>query len=45
MLMKVYEGIICQRLIFFLEENDILTPYQVAYREGKSTSDHILILH
>ena len=44
-LMKVYEGIICQRLIFFLEENDILTPYQAAYREGKSTSDHILILH
>ena len=43
-LMKIYEGIICKRLISYIEEKRILSPYQAAYRKGKSTSDHILVL-
>ena len=44
-IMKIYEGIICKRVISFLEENDTISPLQAAYRNGKSTSDHILVLH
>ena len=44
-IMKIYEGIICKRVISFLEENDTISPLQAAYRNGRSTSDHILVLH
>ena len=44
-LMKVYEGIICKRLICFLEEKKILSPLQAAYRRGRSSFDHIFTLH
>ena len=44
-LMKVYEGIICKRLVCFLEEKRILSPLQAAYRRGRSAFDHIFTLH
>ena len=44
-LMKVYEGIICKRLVCFLEEMKILSPLQAAYRHRRSSFDHIFTLH
>ena len=38
--MKIYEGLICRRLSHFFEENNILSPYQAAYREHRSIFDH-----
>ena len=43
--MKVYEGIICKRLNNFLDEFNVLSPNQAAYRSNKSASDHIFTLH
>ena len=43
--MKLYEGIISQRLLNFFEENDILSPYQAAYRKNRSIFDHFLVIH
>ena len=43
--MKIYEGIICNRIVRFLQKNGILSPYQAAYRKKKSTADQILIIH
>ena len=36
---------VCTRLVNFLEEKNILSHYQAAYRRGRSTTDHILTLH
>ena len=44
-LMKIYEGIICNRIVTFLEKNHFFSPYQAAYRKGRSTADQILVLH
>ena len=44
-LMKIYEGIICRRIVTFLDKNRILSPYQAAYRKERSTADHIFIIH
>ena len=44
-LMKIYEGTIHSRLTIFLEENDILSPYQSAYRKDRSIFDHFMVLH
>ena len=44
-LMKIYEGIICDRVVTFLDQNSVLSPFQAAYRKGRSPADHILILH
>ena len=43
--MKMYEGMISQRLSTFFEDNDILSPYQAAYRKNRSIFDHFLVLH
>ena len=43
--MKIYEGIICKRIVTFLDKNGVLSPYQAAYRKKKSTADHILLIH
>ena len=43
--MKIYEALICKRLVAYLENNKILSPFQAAYRGHRSTYDHILTLH
>ena len=43
--MKIYEAIICKRLSKFFEENNIISPFQAAYRRKRSAADHILTLH
>ena len=43
--MKIYEAIICKRLSKFFEENNIISPFQAAYRRNFSAADHILTLH
>ena len=43
-LMKLYEGLIKKRLVNKLETLRLLTPIQAAYRKGRSTCDHLLIL-
>ena len=44
-LMKIYEGIIAKRITQFFEKNNVLSPFQVAYRQNRSAFDNILILH
>ena len=44
-LMKMYEALICKRLMSYLEKNKILSPFQAAFRRHRSTADHILTLH
>ena len=41
---KIYEGLICDRLIGFLEQNKILSKYQAGYRKGRSTQEHLFRL-
>ena len=43
-LMKLYEGLIKKRLVNKLETLRLLSPIQAAYRKGRSTCDHLLIL-
>ena len=43
-LMKVYEHIIKVRLTAYLEETNYFTTAQAAYRKGRSTVDHILVI-
>ena len=42
--MKVYEQIIKDRLVTMLEKRNFFTELQAAYRKGRSTVDHILVL-
>ena len=35
----------CKRFAKFLEKNNIISPFQAAYRKHKSAADHILTLH
>lgn len=39
---KVFERCVKARLVKFIEENDILSPSQFGFRQGKSTSDAIV---
>lgn len=39
---KVFEKMINRRLLHFLETNHLLDPYQCGFREGRSTTDHLL---
>ena len=41
---KIFERILCERLVGFLEENDLLSNYQAGYRKGRSTQEHIFRL-
>ena len=41
---KVFERLICERLVEFLEENNLLNKYQAGYRKGRSTQEHIFRL-
>ena len=43
-IMKLYEHIIKERLIKYLERNNYLSSTQAAYRKKRSTVDNILIL-
>ena len=43
-LMKVYEHVIKVRLTTYLEETNYFTTAQAAYRKGRSTVDHILVI-
>ena len=43
-LMKIYEHIIGVRLVAYLEEKKILSNKQAAFRRGRSTADHIMII-
>ena len=42
--LKLFEGIILFRLLFFLESNSILFPRQADFRPGRSTLDQIQYL-
>ena len=42
--MKIYEGLIKRRLVSKLESQRLLSPIQAAYRKGRSTCDHLLLL-
>ena len=44
-LMKVYEGIICSRLVNFFDEHNTFSRYQAAYRKNRSIFDHLLVIH
>ena len=41
---KVFERLICERLVEFLEVNNLLNKYQAGYRKGRSTQEHIFRL-
>ena len=41
---KIFERLICDRLVGYLEEKDIINRYQAGYRKGRSTQEHILRL-
>ena len=41
---KIYEGLICERLVTYLEQNKLLSKYQAGYRKGRSTQEHIFRL-
>ena len=43
--MKIYEALICNRLVSYLEKNKNFSPFQAAFRRHRSTADHILTLH
>lgn len=43
-LCKLFEKMINRRLIHFLETNNLLDPYQCGFREGRSTTDHLVCL-
>ena len=43
-LMKVYEHIIKVRLTKFLTEINYFSKAQAAYRKGRCTADHILVI-
>ena len=43
--MKIYEGILTRRITKFFDRDNILSPYQAAYRKSRSVFDHILVLH
>ena len=41
---KFFTSILNARLNVFLEENSILNKYQICFRHGFRTSDHLLVL-
>ena len=41
---KIFEGLLSERLVTFLEQNKIITKYQAGYRRGRSTQEHIFRL-
>lgn len=41
-LCKVFEKMVNRRLLHFLEANKLLDPYQCGFREGRSTTDHLI---
>lgn len=41
-LCKVFEKMVNRRLMHFLETNSLLDPCQCGFREGKSTTDHLV---
>ena len=41
---KLFERMILGRLIYFLEQQDILSPVQAGFRPGRSTVDQVLLL-
>ena len=41
---KIFERIICERLVGHLEQNNLLNKYQAGYRKGRSTQEHIFRL-
>ena len=43
-IMKIYEGLICKRIMFKLERDRIISKAQAAYLKHRSTADHIFVL-
>ena len=41
---KLFERMVLGRLIYFLEQQDILSPVQAGFRPGRSTVDQVLLL-
>ena len=44
-MMKIYEAFISKRLIISLEQKIILSLFRTAYRQQRSTAQHILTLN
>ena len=44
MVSKTFERVICEQMTKFLDENHLLSPGQFGFREGRSTSDLLLLL-
>ena len=44
-LSKIMEKIINKQFIWYLETNNLLTPYQSGFRSRRRTTDHIMRLH
>ena len=42
--MKMYEQVVKQRLVTFLDKTKMFSNLQAAYRKGRSTVDNILIV-
>ena len=43
-LMKIYEHIVKERLVIVLEKNKLFSNTYAAYRKGRATVDHILVV-
>lgn len=41
---KTFERMVNNRLVYFLETNKLLSPYQCGFRAGRSTVDHLVRL-
>ncbi|KFM64962.1 putative RNA-directed DNA polymerase from transposon X-element, partial [Stegodyphus mimosarum] len=41
---KLFEKMVNSRLVYFLEKNSVLSPYQSGFRKGRTTIDNMLLL-
>ena len=42
---KLFEKMVCRRLNWWLEKNNVLSDFQFGFREGRSTMDALSVLH
>ena len=41
---KVFEKLLCERLVWFLDQNKVINQYQAGFRKKRSTQEHIFRL-